>query len=132
MKSPKTAFLALILFMAGTFTFSQTSAKTSEKQARVNVYYFHFNTRCATCRAVESEAQADVKELFGNDVSFASYNLDEKAGEAKGKELGISGQTLLIVKGNQQFNITTEGFMYARTNPKKFRQIIEEKIKPLL
>jgi thiol-disulfide isomerase/thioredoxin len=135
MKSPKTAFLALILFMAGTFTFSQTSASTLkalEKQARVNVYYFHFNTRCATCRAVESEAQADVKELFGNNVSFASYNLDEKAGEAKGKELGVSGQTLLIVKGNQQFNITTEGFMYARTNPKKFRQIIEEKIKPLL
>ena len=135
MKSPKTAFLALLLFMAGTFTFSQTSASTSkapEKQAKVNVYYFHFNTRCATCRAVESEAQADVKELFGNDVSFAAYNLDEKAGEAKGKELGVSGQTLLIVKGSQQFNITTEGFMYARTNPKKFRQIIEEKIKPLL
>jgi len=135
MKSPKTAFLALILFMAGTFTFSQTPANTFkalEKEARVNVYYFHFNVRCATCRAVESEAQTDVKELFGNDVSFASYNLDEKAGEVKGKELGVSGQTLLIVKGNQQFNITTEGFMYARTNPKKFRQIIEEKIKPLL
>lgn len=135
MKSSKIAFVAFLVFIVSTMTFSQASGNTPkvlDKQAKVNVYYFHFNTRCATCRAVESEAQADVKELFGNDVSFVAYNLDEKAGEAKGKELGVSSQTLLIVKGNQQFNITTEGFMYARTNPKKFRQIIEEKIKPLL
>lgn len=135
MKTLKIVFVALIAFLLNSTGFAQSSARqtsTPEKQAKVNVYYFHFNVRCATCRAVESEAQADVKELFSDDVSFAAYNLDDKTGEAKGKELGVSGQTLLIVKGSQQFNITTEGFMYARTNPKKFRQIISDKIKPLL
>ena len=131
----KTAFLALLLCLAGTLISSLSSAgtpKAPEKQAQVHVYYFHFNMRCATCRAVESQTQMDVKELFGDQVSFGAYNLDEKAGKEKGKELGVSALTLLIVKGKQQINLTTEGFMYARTDPKKFRQIIEEKIKPLL
>jgi thiol-disulfide isomerase/thioredoxin len=112
---------------------SQTTPQLqNEGNAKVEMYYFHFNTRCETCRAVESEAQQDVKELFGNDVSFAAYNLDEPAGEAKGKELGVNSQSLIVVKGDKKINLTNEGFMYARTNPEKLKKVIEEKIKPLL
>lgn len=109
-----------------------TSQEQSEKNANVEMYYFHFNTRCETCRAVESEAQQDVKELFGDDVSFAACNLDEATGEKKGKELGVDSQMLLVVKGDKRVDLTNEGFLYARTNPEKFKKIIEEKIKPLL
>lgn len=108
------------------------SPQQKENKAKVNVYYFHFNTRCETCRAVESEAQQDLKELFGDDVSFGAYNLDKPEGDAKGKELGVNSQTLLVVKGDAKINLTNEGFMYARTNPDKFKKVIEEKIKPLL
>ncbi len=116
------------------FNLNAKTLETIQKEgkAKVGVYYFHLNTRCATCRAIESEAKADVKELFGNDVSFAAYNLDEENGETKGKELGVSGMALLIVKGDKKINLTNEGFLYARTNPKKFKEVIEEKIKPLL
>lgn len=111
----------------------QTSSQTEkESKAKIDVYYFHFNMRCETCRAVESEARQDVQELFGKDVSFAAYNLDETAGEKKGKELGVNSQILLVVKGNKRVDLTNEGFLYARTNPEKFKKIIEEKIKPLL
>ncbi len=103
-----------------------------KKNSSVNVYYFHTNARCVTCLTIEAEAQQDVKELFGDKVGFMSYNLEDKEGEAKGKELGINSQTLVIVKDKQKINITNQGFLYARTNPDKFRQVIEEKIKPLL
>ena len=109
-----------------------TSQGQNEKNAKIEMYYFHFNTRCETCRAVESEAQQDVKELFGKDVNFAAYNLDNSAGEKKGKELGVNSQILLVVKGNKRIDLTNEGFLYARTDPEKFKKIIEEKIKPLL
>lgn len=109
-----------------------TCPSAQKEQSAVQVYYFHFTSRCATCKAVEAEAQQDVKELFGDKVSFAAYNLDTKEGEQKGKELGVNSQTLLVVKGAKKINLTNEGFMYARTNPEKFKKIIEEKIQPLL
>ena len=71
-------------------------------------------------------------ELFGNDVSFAAYNLDEKAGEVKGKELGVDSQALVVVQGDTKIDLTNEGFLYALTDPDKFKEIIEEKIKSLL
>ncbi len=128
------AFLTVFFSLLVSFSLlAQTTAKIQkENKAKVDVYYFHLNTRCATCKAVESEAWQDIKELFGNNVSFAAYNLDETAGEAKGKELGVNSQTLLVVKGDKKINLTNEGFMYARTDPDKFKKIIEEKIKPLL
>lgn len=137
MKTRVNAILFILLFSlaAGLKISAQAQpAQTAsdDKETAVKVYYFHFNTRCATCRAVESEAQLDVQLLFGDDVSFAAYNLDEPKGEAKGKELGVNSQALLIVKGDKKINLTNEGFMYARTNPDKFREIIEAKIKPLL
>ena len=125
-----TVFLSLLISVN---IYAQSTEKVQKNtKAKVDVYYFHFNTRCVTCKAVESEAQQDVKVLFGKDVSFAAYNLDEPAGKAKGKELGVNGQSLLVVRGDNKINLTNEGFMYARTNPEKFKKVIEEKIKPLL
>jgi len=129
-----TKLLSAFFFMALSFSlFAPSSVKAQEKdQAKVQMYYFHLTTRCATCRAIESEAKQDVKELFGEDVSFAAYNLDDAAGEAKGKELGVNSQSLIAVKDGKKVNLTNEGFLYARTNPEKFKEVIEEKIKPLL
>lgn len=124
--------LVLALFVSLGLSAQQNTSTQENETTKVDVYYFHLTTRCATCRAIESEAKQDVQELFGNDVTFATYNLDEPAGEAKGKELGVNSQSLIAVKGDKKVNLTNEGFLYARTNPEKFKQVIEEKIKPLL
>ena len=102
------------------------------KADKVEVFYFHYTRRCATCNAVESVSKEAVKELYGDKVTFAGYNLDEEIGEVKGKELEVSGQTLLIVAGDTKINITNEGFMNARSNPEKLKSIIKEKIDPFL
>lgn len=102
------------------------------KENKVEVLYFHFNRRCATCNAVERVSKKAVTELYGDKVSFASYNLDETAGEAKGEELGISGQTLVIVTGDNKINITNEAFMNARSNPEKLKATIKENVDSLM
>ena len=127
-----TVFFSLLLGFSLSAQSPEASTTQNGGTDDVEVYYFHFNTRCATCRAVESEAKMNVEELFGGDVEFTALNLDDKAGEAKGKELGVNSQTLLIVKGDKKINLTNEGFLYAQTNPDKFRKIMEDKIKPLL
>lgn len=109
---------------------SETSKVTSTE--KVMVYYFHYTRRCATCNAVESVTKEALEELYGNKVVFTSINLDEKEGEKKGKSLKVSGQTLLITAGDKQINITTEGFMNARSNPDKLKEIIKEKIDKLI
>lgn len=109
------------------------SENLSVKQAEeVFVYYFHNERRCATCRAVESESEKAVKELYGDDVSFEAYNLGTSEGQQKAKEVGTPGQALLIISGDKKINITNEAFMNARSNPDKLKQIIKDKIDPLI
>jgi len=65
-------------------------------------------------------------------VSFQAINLEDDANKAIVEKLKISGQTLLLVKGDTKINLTNEGFMYAVNNPVKFKSIIKEKVDGLL
>ena len=136
MKTPRLIILAVIC-MGLNFGCSGQVSKEDKVEAiselnPVEVYYFHYTRRCVTCNAVENVSKQAVTEYYKDKVDFASYNLDEEAGKAKGNELGVAGQTLLIVSGNTKINITNEGFMNARSNPEKLKAIIKEKIDPLL
>ena len=116
------------------------SAQTDKKNdnprisntGKVEVYYFHYTRRCITCQSVENVSREAVADLYGDKVVFSDFNLEEENGKQKGEQLGVSGQTLLIVSGDTKINITNEGFMNARRNPDKLKQIIKEKIDPLL
>jgi hypothetical protein len=106
---------------------------TSRKSLRlVEAYYFHFSARCVTCKTVESEAKNDLQSLYNGKVTFKSINLDDASNKALAEKLQVSGQSLLLVKGNTKINITNEGFMYARSNPEKFKAVIKEKVDGLL
>lgn len=113
---------------------SQTSKQgaTVSSASKVEAYYFHFTNRCTTCKAVEAEAKKDLEMLFGNKVNFRSINLDDDTSKAIAEKLKISGQTLLIVKGDAKINLTNEGFLYAVNNPEKFKSIIKGKVEALL
>ena len=113
-------------------TKSEDNSATKLDTKKVEVFYFHYTHRCATCNAVESVSKEAVTELYGDKVSFADFNLDEEAGQTKGEELEVSGQTLLIVSGDTKINITNEGFMNARSNPEKLKAVIKEKIDELI
>ena len=135
MKTINVLFLALIALNMNISCSAQTNKREKTKVAsaeKVEVYYFHFTRRCATCNAVENVSKEAVAKLYGDKVSFTGYNLEDEAGKTKGDELEVSGQTLLIVAGNTKINITNEGFMNARSNPDKLKAIIKEKIDPLL
>ncbi|UCG27959.1 MAG: hypothetical protein JSV24_00975 [Bacteroidales bacterium] len=111
---------------------NNTEKETISQAGNIEVYYFHYTRRCVTCQAVETVSGEAVKELYGETIPFTGYNLDETEGKEKAKELGISGQTLLIVNGDKKINITNEGFMYARSNPEKLKQVISDHITPML
>jgi hypothetical protein len=123
----------LLILLSGLFVSAQTTVKATNKSdsGSIEAYYFHNTSRCVTCKAVESEAKANLESLYGKKVTFKALNLEEDATKPIAEKLEISGQTLLIVKGDKKINLTNEGFMYARTNPAKFKQIIKEKVDQL-
>jgi len=104
---------------------------------KIEAYYFHFTARCVTCKTIEAKAKENLETLYPNQVklgliTFQSINLEEASSKPLAEKLGVSGQTLLIVKGDQKINLTNEGFLYAVAKPEKFKEIINEKVDGLL
>ncbi len=129
----KVIFLCFILTMYFSgIAQSQKKGNADQSTNKVEAFYFHNATRCVTCKAVEAEAKADLESLYGTQVTFQSLNLEDDATKPIAEKLQVSGQTLLIVKGDQKINLTNEGFLYARTNPAKFKKVIKEKVDKLL
>ena len=136
MKFVNYLFISLMALSMNISCSAQTDKKNDNprisKTGKVEVYYFHYTRRCITCQSVENVSREAVADLYGDKVVFSDFNLEEENGKQKGEQLGVSGQTLLIVSGDTKINITNEGFMNARRNPDKLKQIIKEKIDPLL
>jgi hypothetical protein len=126
------AFAVMLVGMSCNAQPDKKATANNSTTSKVEAYYFHFTSRCVTCQTVESEAKKDLESLYNGKVSFKTVNLDEAEGKALADKLKVSGQTLLVVKGNNQVNITNEGFLYARSNPEKFKLVIKEKVDGLL
>jgi hypothetical protein len=132
------AFLLMVPFIACTAQPSKKEVKSSASNSdKIEAYYFHFTARCMTCRTIEAKAKENLETLYPNQfkqglITFQSVNLDEASSKPLAEKLGVTGQTLLFVKGDQKINLTNEGFLYAVGKPEKFKEIINEKVDGLL
>jgi hypothetical protein len=137
--------IRLLLAIASIIPFLSCNAQPSKKEVKatsvssdkIEAYYFHFTARCATCMTIEAKARENLETLYPNQIkqgllTFQSVNLDEASSKPLAEKLGVSGQTLLLVKGDQKINLTNEGFLYAVAKPEKFKEIINEKVDGLL
>jgi hypothetical protein len=132
----------LLLLLVSFFTASalKTEKKiqpTVTKSAKVEVYYFHFTRRCATCQAVEAESQKAIAALYPRQfregkIIFSSVNLDDKGSKSLADKCKAEGQALLVISGSKRADITEQGFMYARSKPEKLKEELKKTIDPLL
>jgi hypothetical protein len=138
----KTGIIILVGIMLASLAFikpsvTATAAPVAETiKPRVEVYYFHYSRRCAACRNVENESKRIVETLYADlvekgEVIFASVNLEEQENLALAERCGATGQSLLVISGDQRVDITSQGFMHAR-NPQRYEQEIKKVIDPLL
>lgn len=97
---------------------NQKEAVLAISVSNVNVYYFHFTRRCATCMAVEENARKAVEALYPNELksgsyTFASLNLDEAGTKEIANTLGVGGQAMMVVRGDKKLDITSAVWMAA-------------------
>ena len=127
-----TLFSFALLLILGNWSCNAQANKKAEANttvsAKVEVYYFHFTRRCATCLSVEENAKKAVESLYADKVkkgeySFKGINLDDDGSKSIAEKLGIGGQTLLVVCGNKKIDITDKGFMNAHDLEKMKEEI---------
>ncbi len=129
----KKLFIVLsLVIIAGIATLSAQNAETKQQKTDVKVYYFHLTHRCATCQAVEAVAKESLNDLYGNKVLFESINIENEEDNPLIKKYKVSGQTLLIIKGDKVVDLTNQAFMNARTNPDKYKAKIKSTIDPII
>lgn len=118
-------FTAFMLLIAA---FSNTGAQTPAKAVPVEVYYFHATHRCETCMAVEEVTKEALKQYYGDQVIFKSINSEEDKNNPLIKKYKVSGQTLLVTKGDKSEDLTNFAFMNARTRPDNLKTKIKETV----
>lgn len=111
----------------------ETPDSSTASSEKIEAYYFHFTARCTTCITIELKAKEFIEKGYPEMVkagliTFQSVNLDDAASKPLADRLGVTGQTLLLVRGEQKINITNEGFLYAVAKPEKFNEVIREKV----
>lgn len=138
------SFIFIFFCISATANIAEISAPDGEKSVsvltpgnKVEVYYFHYSRRCATCNAVEDETKHALekhfkKQMDEGDITFLSVNVEEEGSETLTDLYQISGQTLLFVGGEETINLTDVAFMNARTKPEKFRKLVKETVLKLI
>jgi len=134
----KTLLITVLLFLlVGTGLYAQDkTAATTDRAQKIEMYYFHTSFRCATCRAVEAQSKEAFESLYADkfesgNASFQAVNIDEDENAALVERYKIAGQTLLVVKGDKTADLTSEGFLYAKTDPAKLKEAIKEAVDKL-
>jgi hypothetical protein len=106
-----------------------TCAQSQQTSAsEIKAYYFHATRRCATCMAVEDVTKEVLKANYANKIPFVSINRDEDSKNPLLEKYKVSGQTLLLVKGDKVVDLTNDAFLYARIKPEKFKEKLKSTI----
>ncbi len=130
MKTVKSLILSLFVML---FVFAgnvEILASSKVEGEQIKVYYFHSTRRCATCMAIEKEAKNVLKELPYSDAKkngelvFKSYNIENAVNKKLVEELGVTGSSLFVIKGEEKIDLTSKAFMYALKQPEKLRQAL--------
>lgn len=109
-----------------------SNSKTKISDTEVMVYYFHASRRCATCESVEKVSKETLNEHYKGKVAFKTFNREKDINKDLVEKYGISGQTLLVVKGEQVKDLTTKAFLYAKNDPEKLQKELIDQIDVML
>jgi len=138
MKKLPAIILAFVSMLASIACIAQEKKSNDTKIGEtVEIYYFHFTRRCMTCNAVEAESKKAVEALYPEQIKsgkvvFKGVNLDENSSKADAKKCGAEGQSLLVVCGDKKVDLTSIGFMNARSNPDKLKEEIKKAVDSML
>ena len=128
------ASIALLLLSCGSNT--QTTDTHVANDGKLHVYYFHTAKRCPTCLAIqqvtEQILQTNYSQHLGDKIVYQAVNLSDPQNTALANTNQVAWSSLILHRDNQRIDLTQEAFAYARTEPERFKQVLNEYIQQLL
>jgi hypothetical protein len=96
-------FQAPQVMKESTRTETQNISETAEPESRVVAYYFHGNTRCVTCRTIESYAREAIESGFPDALKkgrleFKVVNIEEPENEHFVQDYQLSASTVVVAR----------------------------------
>ena len=129
--------IVTLCLLGSIISFSQQKSAATTAKAKIEVYYFHSENRCATCISIEENTKKALETYFNKemkdgtikfiiiDISNAKY----KAIVDKYKVYGSSLYITRIANGKEKMtDMTNYAFSNSRSNPEKFKAEIKKKI----
>lgn len=128
------ASIALLLLACGSN--SQTTDTHATNDGKLHIYYFHTAKRCPTCLAIEQATeqvlQTHYTQHLGDKIVYQSINLSYPQNATLANYYQVAWSSLILHRDNQRIDLTQEAFAYARTEPERFLQLLNEHIQQLL
>lgn len=112
-----------------------------KQKDRVEVLYFHGKQRCATCMAIEKNAQEVVEAQFADEqrngtLIFRTIDISEPKNEAIAEKYEVTWSSLFVSKwkdGKETYeNLTEYAFTNVCTAPDTFKNGVAKKVRTLL
>ena len=141
MKQMKHLLILLALMIGLAACDADAQKKEDTPKDGVEVLYFHGKQRCATCQAIENEAQALIDSQFADEVKsgrvrFRVVDITKSENEVLADKYEITWSSLVIVSYNngseKAENLTQFAFANARSNPAQFKKELAAKINQML
>jgi hypothetical protein len=129
------SFIILTAIMLSSLGLSAQDAETQENGSTpIEVYYFHYTHRCATCQAVEDVTEKSLKELYpekvkNGEIVFLSVNIEVESNKPLVEQFKVGGQTLIFTRNDKiEKDLTNKAFLYAKEQPDKLKDAIGKTI----
>lgn len=107
-------------------------------KAKVIIYYFHGDRRCASCIAISDETNNFLVSNYKTEcdegkIVYKDVNIDEEENNALAEKYEIAGSALLIIKNNNNSDdeisdLTGDGFKFALNKPEVFTEKLKNAI----
>lgn len=97
-------------------------------QAAVQVYYFHGDRRCVTCKAVGKVALETVLANDQEQVVFLDVNIDQAENATLAEQYEVASSSLIVTNGSQVKDLTADAFALARNEPAELKALLQEVI----
>ncbi len=128
------ASIALLLLACGSN--SQTTDTHATNDGKLHIYYFHTAKRCPTCLAIkqatEQVLQTHYTQHLGDKIIYQAVDLSDPQNTSLANYYQVAWSSLILHRDNQRIDLTQEAFAYARTEPERFLQLLNEHIQQLL
>ena len=133
----KIIIIAILSLFVSSISFSQTKTTAVPAKAKVEVYYFHGETRCATCISIEENTKKALetnfsKEMKDGSVKFNVIDISNSKNKAIADKYKVYGSSLYITRianGKEKMtDLTNYAFSNSRNNPDKFKAEIKKKV----